>query len=157
MLHPELPEPIRGTYTALGHPAVIEHLIKLGVTAVELLPIHAFADDRFLVQKQLRNYWGYSTLGFFAPEPRYFAADEASGLRAAIKALHTANIEVILDVVYNHTCEGNYLGPMLSFKGIDNRSYYKLVPGDLRSYWDCTGCGNTLDLSHPSRFATRIR
>ncbi len=149
MLHPDLPHAVRGTYTALGHPAVIEHLTKLGVTAVELLPIHAFVDDRFLVQKQLRNYWGYSTLGFFAPEPRYFGEDGAAGLRAAIKALHSAGIEVILDVVYNHTCEGSYLGPMLSFKGIDNRSYYKLVPGDLRSYWDCTGCGNTLDLSHP--------
>ncbi len=148
-LHPELPDPVRGTYTALGHPAVVEHLVKLGVTAVELLPIHAFADDRFLVEKQLRNYWGYSTLGFFAPEPRYFAPDGPAGLRAAVKTLHAAGIEVILDVVYNHTCEGSGIGPTLSFRGIDNRSYYKLVPGDLRSYWDCTGCGNTLDLSNP--------
>ncbi len=148
-LHPELPDTVRGTYTALGHPAVVEHLLKLGVTAVELLPIHAFVDDLFLVRKELRNYWGYSTLNFFAPEPRYLGPDGVSGLRAAIKTLHAAGIEVILDVVYNHTCEGNHLGPMLSFKGIDNRSYYKLVPGDLRSYWDCTGCGNTLDLSHP--------
>ena len=147
-LHPQLPSAVRGTYTALGHPAIVEHLVKLGVTAVELLPIHAFADDRFLVEKKLRNYWGYSTLGFFAPEPRYFATDSANGLRAAVKTLHSAGIEVILDVVYNHTCEGSSIGPMLSFRGIDNRSYYKLVPGDLRSYWDSTGCGNTLDLSN---------
>ena len=148
-LHPELPATVRGTYAALGHPAIIEHLVKLGVTAVELLPVHAFADDRFLVEKGLRNYWGYSTLNYFAPEPRYLAADGAAGLRAAVKALHGAGIEVILDVVYNHTCEGDGTGPTLSFRGVDNRSYYKLVPGDLRSYWDCTGCGNTLDLSHP--------
>lgn len=148
-LHPDVPGPIRGTYSALGHPAVIEHLVKLGISAVELLPIHAFADDRFLVRKGLRNYWGYSTLGYFAPEPRYYAADGVPGLRAAIKALHSAGIEVILDVVYNHTCEGDASGPTLSFRGIDNRSYYKLVPDDLRTYWDCTGCGNTLDLSHP--------
>ena len=148
-LHPEVPAGVRGTYDALGHPAIIEHLTKLGVTSVELLPIHAFADDRFLVEKQLPNYWGYSTLGFFAPEPRYFAGDGPAGLRAAIRALHSAGIEVILDVVYNHTCEGSAIGPTLSFRGIDNRSYYKLVPGDLRSYWDSTGCGNTLDVSHP--------
>ena len=148
-LHPHVPGPVRGTYTALGHPAVIDHLVKIGVTAVELLPIQAFVDDRFLVEKGLRNYWGYSTLGYFAPEPRYFGEDGAYGLRAAIKALHSAGIEVILDVVYNHTCEGNYLGPMLSFRGIDNKSYYKLVPDNPRYFWDCTGCGNTLDISHP--------
>ena len=147
--HPEIEGPVRGTYTALGHPAVIEHLVKLGITAVELLPIQAFADDRFLFEKGLVNYWGYSTLGYFAPEPRYFGRDGAHGLRAAIAALHSAGIEVILDVVYNHTCEGNYLGPTLSFRGIDNKSYYKLVPDNPRHYWDCTGCGNTLDLSHP--------
>ena len=148
-LHPELPERVRGSYTALGHPHVVEHLVRLGVTAVELLPIHAFVDDWFLTRKELRNYWGYSTLNYFSPEPRYLGPDGAAGLRAAIKTLHSAGIEVILDVVYNHTCEGGATGPMLSFKGIDNRSYYKLVPGDLRSYWDCTGCGNTLDVSHP--------
>lgn len=148
-LHPDVPGPVRGTYTALGHPAVIAHLVKLGVTAVELLPIQAFVDDRFLVEKGLRNYWGYSPLCYFAPEPRYFGPDASYGLRAAIKALHSANIEVLLDVVYNHTCEGHYLGPTLSFRGIDNRSYYKLVPNDPRNFWDCTGCGNTLDLSHP--------
>ncbi len=148
-LHPDIPGPVRGTYAALGHPAVVEHLVKLGVTAVELLPIHAFADDRFLVEKGLRNYWGYSTLGYFAPEPRYFAEDGALGLRAAVKTLHSAGIEVILDVVYNHTCEGHHTGPTLSFRGVDNKSYYKLVPDNPRLYWDCTGCGNTLDLSHP--------
>ena len=148
-LHPELPETVRGSYTALGHPHVVEHLVRLGVTAVELLPIHAFVDDWFLTRKALRNYWGYSTLNYFAPEPRYLGPDGAAGLRAAIKTLHAAGIEVILDVVYNHTCEGGAAGPTLSFKGVDNRSYYKLVPSDLRSYWDCTGCGNTLDVSHP--------
>ena len=148
-LHPELPATVRGTYTALGHPAVVEHLVKLGVTSVELLPINAFVDDRFLVEKSLRNYWGYQTLGYFAPEPRYFGLDGAAGLRAAVKTLHSAGIEVLLDVVYNHTCEGHDAGPTLSFRGIDNLSYYKLVSGDLRHYWDCTGCGNTLDVSHP--------
>jgi len=147
-LRKDVPGAIRGTYSALGHPAVIDHLVKLGVTAVELLPIHAFVDDRFLVEKKLRNYWGYSTLNFFAPEPRYFAEDGVIGFKAAIGALHEAGIEVLLDVVYNHTCEGNHLGPMLSFRGIDNASYYKLSDNK-RFYWDSTGCGNTLDLSHP--------
>ncbi len=148
-LHPEIEGPVRGTYTALGHPTVVEHLVKLGITAVELLPIQAFADDRFLFDKGLVNYWGYSTLGYFAPEPRYFGRDGALGLRAAIASLHSAGIEVILDVVYNHTCEGDFRGPTLSFRGVDNKSYYKLVPDNPRHYWDCTGCGNTLDLSHP--------
>ncbi len=148
-LHPDLPGEVRGTYTALGHPAVVDHLVKIGVTAVELLPVQSFADDRFLVEKGLRNYWGYSTLNYFSPEPRYFGEDGATGLRAAIKTLHAAGIEVILDVVYNHTCEGNGTGPTLSFRGVDNKSYYKLVPDNPRFYWDCTGCGNTLDLSHP--------
>jgi isoamylase len=148
-LHPDIPGPVRGTYTALGHPAVIEHLVKLGITAVELLPIQAFADDHFLVAKGLKNYWGYQTLGFFAPEPRYFGDDGAFGLRASIKALHAAGIEVILDVVYNHTCEGTHFGPTLSFRGVDNKSYYKLAPDNPRFFWDSTGCGNTLDLSHP--------
>jgi len=148
-LHPDVPKDMRGTYTALGHPAVIGHLVKLGITAIELLPVHAFADDRFLVEKKLRNYWGYSTLGFFAPEPRYFGEDGVIGFKAAIAALHDAGIEVILDVVYNHTCEGNHLGPTLSFRGIDNASYYKLSPDNPRFSWDSTGCGNTLDLAHP--------
>lgn len=148
-LHPDVPEPIRGRYDALAHPAVIEHLVRLGVTSVELLPIHAFVDDRFLVNKGLKNYWGYSTLGFFAPESRYYSDDGPAGLRGAIRALHDAGIEVILDVVYNHTAEGNEFGPTLSFRGIDNANYYKLDPGNPRHYWDSTGTGNTLDVSHP--------
>ena len=148
-LHPDVPGPIRGRYDALAHPAVIEHLVKLGVTSVELLPIHAFVDDRFLVNKGLRNYWGYSTLAFFAPEPRYYSDEGAAGLRGAVRALHDAGIEVILDVVYNHTAEGNELGPTLSFRGIDNATYYKLTPENPRYYWDSTGTGNTFDASHP--------
>ncbi len=148
-LHPDIPQPLRGTYEALGHPAVIDHLVKLGITAVELLPIHAFVDDRFLVEKGLRNYWGYSTLAYFAPEPRYLGEAGVAGLKSAIRALHDAGIEVILDVVYNHTCEGSELGPTLSFRGIDNAVYYKLSPENPRHSWDSTGTGNTLNLSHP--------
>ncbi|MFC4171470.1 glycogen debranching protein GlgX [Microvirga sp. GCM10011540] len=147
-LHPDIPEPVRGSYAALGHPAVVEHLVKLGVTAIELMPIHGFADDRFLVEKGLRNYWGYSTLAFFAPEPRYLGEDGILGFKSAIRTLHEAGIEVLLDVVYNHTAEGNHLGPTLSFRGIDNASYYKLSP-DPRFYWDTTGTGNTVNLDHP--------
>ncbi len=147
--HPDLSKGLQGTYSGLGHPAVIDYLVKLGVTAIELLPIHAFVDDRFLAEKKLRNYWGYSTLGFFAPEPRYFGEDGVIGFKAAIASLHEAGIEVFLDVVYNHTCEGNHLGPTLSFRGIDNASYYKLSPDNPRFSWDSTGCGNTLDLAHP--------
>jgi glycogen operon protein len=148
-LHQGIEPKARGTYAALGHPAVIEHLVRLGITAVELLPIHAFSDDRFLIEKGLRNYWGYSTLAFFAPEPRYLGASGIVGLKQAIRALHDADIEVILDVVYNHTAEGNYLGPTLSFRGIDNRSYYKSPPDNPRFSWDSTGTGNTLNVSHP--------
>jgi isoamylase len=148
-LHPDIEQPVRGTYAALGHPAIVEHLVRLGVTAVELLPIHAFVDDRFLVEKGLRNYWGYSTLNFFAPEPRYYGEEGVLGLKAAIRTLHDAGIEVLLDVVYNHTCEGNHLGPTLSFRGIDNAVYYKAPPDNPRLAWDATGTGNTLDLSHP--------
>jgi glycogen operon protein len=148
-LHPDVPLAMRGTYAALGHPAIIEHLVKLGVSAVELLPIHAFCDERLLTEKRLRNYWGFSTLAFFAPESRYFGEEGIPGLKVAIRSLHDAGIEVILDVVYNHTAEGNQCGPTLSFRGIDNASYYKLTPHDPRSNWDCTGTGNTLDVSHP--------
>ena len=148
-LHPDVPAGLRGTYEALGHPAVIEHLVKLGITAVELLPVHAFVDDRFLVEKGLRNYWGYSTLAYFAPEPRYLSESGVLGLKSAVRALHDAGIEVLLDVVYNHTCEGSHLGPTLSFRGIDNAVYYKLSPDNPRFFWDSTGTGNTLDLSHP--------
>jgi isoamylase len=148
-LHRKVPQAIRGTYDALGHPAVIEHLVKLGVTAIELLPIQAFADDRFLVERGLRNYWGYSTLAYCAPELRYLGPSGIYGLKSAIRALHDAGIEIILDVVYNHTCEGNERGPTLSWRGIDNAVYYKLSPENPRFYWDSTGTGNTLNLSHP--------
>ena len=148
-LHPDVPPVMRGTFAALGHPAVIEHLVRLGITAVELMPVHAFPDDKFLVDKGLRNYWGYSTLAFFAPEPRYLGEAGVIGFKSAVRALHEAGIEVILDVVYNHTAEGNHLGPTLSFRGIDNASYYKLTPENPRFYWDSTGTGNTLNLDHP--------
>jgi glycogen operon protein len=148
-LRQDLPAPVRGSYAALGHPAVIDHLVGLGVTAVELMPIHAFVDDLFLVRQGLSNYWGYSTLAYFAPEPRYFGEGGPLGLRAAIRSLHEAGIEVILDVVYNHTAEGNHLGPTLSFRGIDNAVYYKHPPDDPRGDWDATGTGNTLNLAHP--------
>ena len=148
-LHPDVPEAERGTYAALAHPSIIEHLLKIGVTAIELLPIQAFADDRFLVEKGLVNFWGYSPLGYFAPEPRYLGSAGIRGLKAAIRELAAAEIEVILDVVYNHTAEADHSGPTLSFRGIDNASYYKLDPHNPRHEIDCTGCGNTLDLDHP--------
>ncbi|PLS85080.1 MAG: glycogen debranching enzyme GlgX [Actinobacteria bacterium] len=149
-LHPAVPEPLRGTYVGLASDAMIEHLTSLGVTAIELLPIHAFVDDKHLVDAGLRNYWGYNTLGFFAPESRYAATGDAVGeFKAMVKRMHEAGIEVILDVVYNHTSEGNHLGPTLSFRGIDNASYYKLVPDDPRHYMDYTGTGNSLDLHNP--------
>lgn len=149
-LHPAVPENLRGTYLGVCHPAVLEHLKALGVTAIELLPIHEAADDGHLIEKGLRNYWGYSTLGFFAPEQHY-ATDRSPGaavreFKTMVKALHSAGIEVILDVVYNHTCEGNHLGPTLSLKGIDNASYYWLMP-QRRHYLDFTGCGNSLNAS----------
>jgi isoamylase len=149
ILHEGIDPSARGTYAALGHPEVVDHLLKLGVTAVELLPIHAFTDDRFLLEKGLRNYWGYSTLNFFSPEPRYMGEAGVNGLRTAISSLHEAGIEVILDVVYNHTCEGNQLGPTLSWRGLDNAVYYKTPSEAPRMTWDSTGTGNTLDLSHP--------
>ncbi|HET6467433.1 MAG TPA: glycogen debranching protein GlgX [Geminicoccaceae bacterium] len=149
-LHPELPEQLRGTYAGLASPQVIDHLVRLGITAIELMPVHAFVDDRHLVQRGLRNYWGYNTIGFFAPEPRYLSpGGRISEFKTMVRRLHAAGIEVILDVVYNHTAEGNHLGPTLSFKGIDNASYYRLVPDNPRYYMDVTGTGNTLDLSHP--------
>jgi glycogen operon protein len=152
-LHPAVPEHQRGTYAGLTHPAVLEHLHKLGVTAVELLPIHASADESFLAKKGLTNYWGYSTLGYFAPEARYSSSGSLGGqvteFKQMVKALHKAGIEVILDVVYNHTCEGNHLGPSLSFKGLDNSSYYRLSDKDPRFYQDFTGCGNSWNASHP--------
>jgi glycogen operon protein len=137
----------RGTYAALGHPAVIKHLQRLGVTAIELLPIHSFTQDRFLQEKGLRNYWGYNSLGFFAPEQSYMASDHQDELRRAVHRLHKAGIEVILDVVYNHTCEGSERGPTLSWRGLDNASYYRLVQDNPRYTINDTGTGNTLNMS----------
>ncbi|WP_186092989.1 glycogen debranching protein GlgX [Burkholderia gladioli] len=144
-----LRQPERGTFAALGSPGFIEHLLRLGVTTVELLPVHAFVHSRALVNRGLRNYWGYDTLGFFAPEPSYLSTRRLDEMRIAIRQLHAAGIEVLLDVVYNHTCEGNQLGPTLSWRGLDNASYYRLQPNDPRLNIDETGCGNTLNLSHP--------
>jgi isoamylase len=156
MLHPDIPEELRGTYSGLAHPAMLAYLKDLGVTAIELMPVHAHLDDPFLLDKGLTNYWGYSTLNFFAPELRYSAAfkrgDAVGAVREfkeMVKALHAAGLEVILDVVYNHTSEGNHMGPTLSFKGIDNPTYYRLVPDDPRHYFDYTGTGNTLNVRHP--------
>ena len=148
-LHPEVPGPQRGTFAGLSNPAVVDHLVRLGVTAIELLPIHTFVDDRFLTEKRLRNYWGYSTLNFFTPMARYLETGMLDEVQATVATMHEAGIEVILDVVYNHTCEGNQLGPTLSFRGIDNASYYKLSPESPRHYFDTTGTGNSVDLSHP--------
>ncbi len=147
VLHPEVSPALRGTVGGLTSPAVIEYLQKIGVTSVELLPVQAFVDDRYLVEKRLRNYWGYNTLGFFAPDPRYLNADPDE-FKSMVKHLHSAGIEVILDVVYNHTAEGNEAGPTLSFRGIDNASYYRLAE-DKRYYDDVTGCGNSLNTMHP--------
>ncbi|MDE2582705.1 MAG: glycogen debranching protein GlgX [Rhodospirillales bacterium] len=149
MRRDDLLPPNRGTFAALGDARVIDHLRRLGVTAVELMPVQAYAQDRFLVEAGLTNYWGYSTLAFFAPEPRYLGPGGADSLRIAVRRLHAAGIEVILDVVYNHTCEGSEQGPTLSWRGLDNASYYRLVPGDERHLINDTGCGNTLNLSHP--------
>ncbi len=150
--HPEVPPELRGTYAGFASPPAVEHLVKLGVTAVELLPVHEFVDDAFLRAKGLTNYWGYSTLGWFAPEHRYARAgrgEQVTEFREMVKALHRAGIEVILDVVYNHSCEGNHLGPTLSLKGLDNPTYYRLVEDSPRYYWDATGCGNSLDTTNP--------
>ncbi len=150
--HPELPPELRGTYAGLGHPAVVEHLQRLGVTAVELMPVHQFIDDHHLIQRGLSNYWGYNTIGFFAPHHRYSArgtrGQQVPEFKAMVRTLHEAGIEVILDVVYNHTAEGNHLGPTLSFRGIDNPAYYRLA--DDRAYYvDYTGTGNSLNVRHP--------
>jgi isoamylase len=149
MRHPDIPPQLRGSYLALAHPVMIEHFKRLGVTTVELLPVQAFFDDRFLVSKGLKNHWGYQTMGFFAPEPRYGAANPLRDLQAAVKGLHAAGLEVVLDVVYNHTGEGDEWGPTLGFRGLDNRSYYRLVHGG-RHYANDAGTGNTLDLTHPA-------
>ena len=147
--HPQIPPPLRGTYAGLASEPVIAHLKRLGITAVELMPVHAFVDDRHLIEKGLRNYWGYNSIGYFAPDLRYSASGEIGEFKTMVKTLHTAGIEVILDVVYNHTAEGNHLGPTLSFRGIDNATYYRHVGKDPRFYMDYTGCGNTLNTMHP--------
>ncbi|MDQ2796444.1 MAG: glycogen debranching protein GlgX [Actinomycetota bacterium] len=149
--HPDIPAELRGTYAGLAHPAVIEHLRTLGVTAVELLPIHHFVSEAHLQRRGKRNYWGYNTLGFFAPHAGYAAraGDQVREFKAMVRALHAAGIEVILDVVYNHTAEGGPDGPVLSFRGIDNGSYYRLADGDASRYVDYTGCGNTFDARRP--------
>ena len=152
-LCPGVPEEIRGTYAGVGSAAAIHYLKDLGVTAVELLPVHAFVNDRILVDKGLTNYWGYNSIGFFAPEARYSSAGAMGGqvseFKGMVRSLHAAGIEVILDVVYNHTGEGNRNGATLSFRGIDNVAYYRLVPNDPREYLDFTGTGNTFNLMHP--------
>jgi isoamylase len=152
-LHPEVPERLQGTYSGLASEAALSYLRKLGVTAVELLPVHHFLDDRHLVDKGLSNYWGYNTLGFFAPAGRYSAADTpldtVREFKTMVRNLHAIGIEVILDVVYNHTAEGNNMGPTCSFRGIDNASYYRLSPEDPRYYMDFTGCGNTFNMRNP--------
>jgi len=148
-LNRRLPEGLRGTFSGLGHADSIEYLQKLGITTVELLPVHAFVDDRYLVEKGLRNYWGYNTIAFFAPEPRYLATPFTNEVKEMVNHLHAAGLEVVLDVVYNHTAEGNEGGPTLSFKGIDNASYYRLMPDNKRYYINDTGTGNTMNLSHP--------
>src|ERR1700712_806693 len=151
--HPGVPDELRGTYAGLGHPAVIDHLKSLNITAIELMPVHQFLHDHRLIDLGLRNYWGYNTVGFFAPHFQYAATRHAGGAVAEfknmVKAFHEAGIEVILDVVYNHTAEGNHLGPTINFRGIDNAGYYRLLDGDLRLYKDFTGTGNSLNVRHP--------
>jgi isoamylase len=152
-LHPEIPADLRGTYAGLAHPAAIEYLKKLGITSVELMPIHHSVADRHLLQRGLINYWGYNSLGFFAPDARFSAAgsagDQVAEFKNMVRTLHSAGLEVILDVVYNHTAEGNHLGPTVCFRGIDNTAYYRAVEGQPRYYMDYTGCGNTLNMRHP--------
>jgi isoamylase len=147
MKHPAVPQPMRGTFSGLMQQDVIDYIRNLGVTAIELLPVHAYVDDSYLTEKGMRNYWGYNTIGFFAPQPRYLATPFVNEIKEMVAHFHDAHIEVILDVVYNHTAEGNERGPTLSFKGIDNASYYRLAP-DRRYYINDTGTGNTVNLSH---------
>ncbi len=151
--HPGIPEDVRGSYAALAHPVMIEHYKKHGITAVELMPVHQFVHDSHLADRGMRNYWGYNTIGFFAPHNDYSSGgqrgQQVQEFKAMVKALHAEGLEVILDVVYNHTAEGNHMGPTLSFRGIDNAAYYRLVDGDLEHYYDTTGTGNTLLMRHP--------
>ena len=151
--HPDVPEHMRGTYAGLAHPAIIDHLLDLGVTAIELMPVHQFMHDQVLIDQGLRNYWGYNTFGFFAPHAEYSSSTKPSAVvaefKAMVRAFHEAGIEVILDVVYNHTAEGNHLGPTICFRGIDNAAYYRLVDDDKAYYMDYTGTGNSLNARHP--------
>jgi glycogen operon protein len=153
MRHPEVPQEQRGTYLGLAHPAIIDYLQNLGVTAIELMPVHQFVNDSHLTEHGLSNYWGYNTIGFFAPHNEYSSGggrgEQVQEFKTMVRTLHEAGIEVILDVVYNHTAEGNHLGPTLSFRGIDNAAYYRLVDSDWRHYMDTTGTGNSLNVRHP--------
>jgi isoamylase len=153
MLHPDVPEPLRGTYAGLAHPAMVDYLVNLGVTAIELMPIHQFLQDDFLVRQNKRNYWGYNSIGFFAPHNEYAATgtlgNQVTEFKGMVQQLHLAGIEVILDVVYNHTAEGNQFGPTLSFRGIENTAYYRLVEGDPAFYFDTTGTGNSMNVRNP--------
>ncbi|MGH3965677.1 MAG: glycogen debranching protein GlgX [Pseudonocardiaceae bacterium] len=152
MRHPQIPDDVRGSYAGLAHPVMIRHFQQLGVTAVELMPVHQFVHDATLAQRGLRNYWGYNTIGFFAPHNDYACfgtrGEQVQEFKTMVRELHRAGIEVILDVVYNHTAEGNHLGPTLSFRGIDNAAYYRLVDGDPEHYYDTTGTGNSLNVRH---------
>jgi isoamylase len=154
MRNPAIPAELRGTYAGLAHPAAIEHFTTLGITSVELMPVHHFVDAQHLVERGLANYWGYDSIGYFAPEARYSSSGDGGGqvseFKEMVKALHAAGLEVILDVVYNHTAEGSELGPTLCFRGVDNRSYYRLVEDNLRFYYDVTGCGNSLNAGSPA-------
>jgi isoamylase len=153
MLHPGVPQELRGTYLGMASDPIIDHLLSLGVTAVELMPVHQFVKDRYLVEKGLTNYWGYNSIAFLAPENRYAASSRpgshVSEFKSMVKAFHRAGIEVILDVVYNHTGEGNQMGPTIGLRGVDNQAYYRLNPGDERYYFDFTGTGNSLNMRHP--------
>ncbi|MDI5961905.1 glycogen debranching protein GlgX [Streptantibioticus silvisoli] len=152
--HPQVPDQLRGTYAGMAHPAVIAHLVELGVTTVELMPVHQFTQDGFLTDRGVSNYWGYNTIGYFAPHNAYAAGgsrgQQVDEFKSMVKAMHAAGLEVILDVVYNHTAEGNDQGPTLSFRGIDNQAYYRLVDDDPRHYFDTTGTGNSLLMRHPN-------
>jgi glycogen operon protein len=153
MRHPRIPDDVRGSYAGIAHPVMVKHFQDLGVTAVELMPVHQFVHDSTLHERGLSNYWGYNTIGFFAPHNDYACfgtcGEQVQEFKAMVRALHRAGIEVILDVVYNHTAEGNHLGPTLSFRGIDNPAYYRLVDGDPKHYYDTTGTGNSLNVRHP--------
>ncbi|WP_295311758.1 glycogen debranching protein GlgX [Roseobacter sp.] len=148
-LHPDVAEHVQGTYEGLASEAIIDHLHRIGVTAIELLPVHSFLNDGFLIDRGLSNYWGYNTIGFFAPEPRYFGPAGIAGFRDMVARFHAAGIEVILDVVYNHTAEGDHRGPTICYRGLDNASYYRLIKGQPRYYVNDTGTGNTVDVSNP--------